>query len=804
MSYEEYLSDFDESCDGIGIEENSSDILIDSCVTTVVGAALIPFDCIGFEICIDNNVSLLTLNDSTFIKYIKNMKYTTRINMKCNRITFRVEFNNQQQHIFNKLLDKSDISIGELTVAIATASMLFDEYDVSRHTQNVIDRYIATSGSSAHIWTALTSKPDYNLTIYKSRTLPYFHLGCNDWVKASIDTLQGNYVEDTKCTADYNEPGDMFADITTHNNNFLEWGVLPIEKYPDIEELVDRIDVFHRLGLERQALAFFMKLMLSPKDCHIIKVASLWKIFIPRMEANINILNIIQYCYYFAMYILRQEETIMFSQVKPGYRVLFTLEEAHALPTFDNAHIERNPYILQLTNDTRISDSIPFHVIGKRRINSPNVFKRRFDLATAGVFKDIDLALLGAAITGSILIPCVHTSPLEKGFDNVDWNFGRKNIELKYLYMVDDPKTEDDYAFLHYLEYYYPGYCSLTDKEFAEQVLDQKDELIKNNEIPYEDDDINDSHQRVINPLTISQRKDPKPNNVDVTVNTNIPGIREPVKPVNELVTVNVVKQSEPSEQKDVPVVGYNQLSDIDISITARSANTFKTNALSLFYQIKANCAHRGEIFIKEIKTITSTKFKIYGLGLSRPIDVFCIPYSPVKMVKKFHVHCVKMYYDNSVTMFRSCVASLLSGVNETYKWFSCNKVPIDVLLKYAQRGITIILNSNERRTVSKFLQTDTRWGLALKKLKINPTKIYCCVTPDHPFFHPGLHGSGIRKTLRNFQRYVDAQYTRSLSVGEPVSITPYGDLLIKDNNKQHAPNPQFITACLDYTSTSD
>jgi hypothetical protein len=779
MSNEEFLSGHEFDSD---INDNPVNILHDDCVEIVVGLTHIPFECIGFEICINNNVAHLVLDYPAVIKHIKNMNLSATISKRDKRIIFNVEFDDQQQHIFNKLLDKSVIHINELTNAILAASEIFDEYEVSCHTQNVINRYIATIARSDHIWAAITSKPDYNLTIYKNRTMPYFHLENNDWIRANIDALQDNYTEDMKrIINNNNEPSCTSTHIPTHNNNFLEWGVLPIENYPDIDNLANQITTFYRVGLERQALILFMTLMLSPKDCHIIKVASLWKIFIPLMEADINIMNIVQYCYYFAMYILRQEETVMFSQIKQEHRVLFTLEEAVALPTFDNAHIGRNPYIQQLTDDSRLSDSIPFHVAGKRRINSPKVFNRRFELATGGIFKNIDLAQLGAAVTGSILIPCVHRSPLENGFEDVDWNLGRDNIELKYPYMVDTPKTGADYAFLHYLEYYYPSYCSLSDEEFASQVLDQKDELIVDDEISYEDEDFDDTQQSIILP------------------SDRLPRVDHSIKESTDPITVNVIKQSDSKDQRSVPVIGYNQLSDIDISITTRGIETFKINALSLFYQIKANCVHRGDIFIKEIKTIASIKFKIYGPGLSRPIDLFRIPYSPAKMVKKFHVHCVKMYYDNNLTMFRSCVSSLLSGVNETYKWFSCNKIPIDVLLKYAQRGITIILNSNERNAISKFLKTDTRWGLALKDMKIETDKIYGCVTHRHPFFHPGLHGSGIRKTLRAFQRDVDTHYPYLLVVDYPISITPYGDLLIKDNNKQHAPKPQFITACLDY-----
>jgi len=184
-------------------------------------------------------------------------------------------------------------------------------------------------------------------------------------------------------------------------------------------------------------------------------------------------------------------------------------------------------------------------------------------------------------------------------------------------------------------------------------------------------------------------------------------------------------------------------------------------------------------------------------------MDVFRVPYDAAKMVKKFHVHAVKMYYNGSVTLFRSCIASLLSGVGENYKWFSCNKVPIDVLLKYAQRGITIILNKKERIAVSKYLSENDRWGQLLKDIRVVPDKMYCCTTEDHPFFMPGEFQSGVRMGLRQFPLEIN-NYVNALCVPYPSSVFPYGDLKLKDNNTQFPPNPALVTACLDYIESAN
>lgn len=769
----------------------------------------ISLECLGYKIYIENNVFSFDLKDPTAVKYIKSFKSEKHINSGKKKITFVINFEPNQYHVFNQLLDNSDINIDELTKAIKSASSYFAEYEISRKTQNMIDKYVNSLGRYDSIWNGLMTKPDYNLSLFKNRTLPYFHIECKDWVKANLDAMKQDYpTEITRATTTIsvngqNKKDDEFSEelnMATKNNNFLEWCILPVDKYPNMDKLTDRILTFHNVGLKRQALTMFLKLLLSPKECHIIKEVSMWTIFKPQMKDDRNIEELVRYCCCYAMYILRHEETVMFSQVHMKYRVLFTLEQAANMPIFSTAHMERDPYILQLTDDTRLSDTIPFYIRDGRKINNNEEFQRRFNLATGGAFKNVNLRGLGAAITGSILIPCVHTSPLEKGFEDVDWVREREGIKTPHSFMVDTPETPEDFAFLNYLEYYYPSYVSLTNSDYQKQVLklEKKDIQLADNkdDITYENDDVS-----IEAPTTNTESESPV-DTIELSAldKKNLNQTAKIVENTTENKQDVVMDPVIDVENKSIkPTVEYNQLADIDISITTRDFDTFKKNALFLYEAIKKNCSHRGDVYIKEIKTLASIKYKIFGPGIPRPMDIFRIPYDPVKMVKKFHVHAVKMYYDNEVTLFRSCVACLLSGVGESYKWFSCNKVAVDVLLKYAQRGLSIILNKKERDATSKYIMENERWGAMLKYFNMEADKIYCCVTADHPFFKPGLYDSGIRLSLRKFERDSNGQYNSSLVVPYSQSIFPFGELRIKDNNKWYVPNTSMINACLDY-----
>jgi hypothetical protein len=738
------------------------------------------------KVVIHNNVANLTCKSGFTTKILNNKVESLEINN--NEVTASVTFNKEEAHIFNYLLDRANVTTQELFDTLDAANKFFDEYSISCKSLTALDKYISSLSRYHKTWTGLTSHPDYNLTLFANRTLPYYSLECMDWVKANIDALKGDYpaeLLEAKKKSEINQ-GSIKDDyheeinLATKNNNFLEWQLLPIDKYPNMEILIAQIHLLIRLNLRRQAITMICKLMLSPRECHIIRYPAIWDIVKENLE-NKDFAILIKYCMYYAMYILKQEETIMFSHINTRSRILFSLDEAHSLPTFDGCHIERSPYIVQLTDDSPLSQTMMFYLHGNRRINSKETFNKRLEIATGGAFKNIDFKKIGAAITGSILIPCVHCSPLEDGFNEVDWDRSRKDIALEYPYMIDTPTTKEDVAFANYLEYYYPSYVSLSDEDYTKQVLGIGNKLSAN--------------ERVIDKPTSANVTLEYENDVDegISDNTDLPPI-----------TPSPLTQ-EPAENKTKrDATEYNQLADIDISITTRDMNVFKERALSLYESIRKNCEHRGAVYIKEVKTIATIKYKVYGPGIPRPMDIFRIPYDPVVMVKKFHVNAVKMFYNGEVTILRSCVSCLLSGVGETYKWFSCNKIPADVLLKYAQRGISIILNSKERDGISNYITGNKRWGNIITTLNIKPKKIYCCVTKNHPFFRPGIYGCGIRLGLRKFERDLDNLYTNTLVVEKIKNVYPYGEVLTHDNKKIYMPNMALIPAILDHIDSEN
>jgi hypothetical protein len=113
------------------------------------------------------------------------------------------------------------------------------------------------------------------------------------------------------------------------------------------------------------------------------------------------------------------------------------------------------------------------------------------------------------------------------------------------------------------------------------------------------------------------------------------------------------------------------------------------------------------------------------------------------------------MYYDGEIHMFRSCVSSLISGVNEYYNWFSCNKIPSDVIIKYAMRGISTILNKKEIKTIISYIKSNKEWKKLFDYININPKNLCCIINENHILFNLPNNVIGIRYGLKNIERRI-------------------------------------------------
>ena len=546
------------------------------------------------------------------------------------------------------------------------------------------------------VWPALCSKPDYNASIFETRRFPYFSVESKTWTTAITATVPAEYSRELTGLPSATPIPDNLAElsedellaIATKNNNYASYDRITQH---DKTDYVETLYAFMHMK-DRPLAEYFAKFMMqSYKYFHIIFQERFW-VFVRQSNCMENL----KHAFWYAMYLAKQEETLIGGNITINDRVIFNLSTATAIPAAKYS-LENMPFVVHVS-DKKIEQQTPFYLLGNRGINSAAEFGRRFNIATGGALAGVPLARMRAAVTGSILIPCVHYSPLESGFDRPL----ETNTPYKYVDNFD-----------RYLEYYYPGYRSLSDEDYSKMCQ------------PPADSEYKDGQTVELQGIVIESVYEDE---------------GQPVKPAAAPVTRPV----EPD---------FNQLSDIDISITTRMFTTFKTRVNEIYAKVVKNCQAKGPVYLVENRRISTTAFRMYGPGLIRPIDLFMIAYPPIVMVKKFHLPCVKMYYDNlRLYILSSCVSALLSGINYNYKWFSCNKVAGDIIIKYCNRGITTILNDEELKALSEYIKISPRWS------PIGTRAIVGVFPNTDVFFSTEI---GCRRGIKQMRRHVEPTTSR-------------------------------------------
>lgn len=756
------------------------------------------------DIKLGNKIMTIPQNNNNIIKCFKCMtdgKY------------LELERDEYYDSIFMKILDNVPISytFNQMLTDIEFAYKYFDKLDISISVKSRINSWVKNLGKYSYTWTELLDKPNYGLEIFKNRFWPFFNVNNKEWKHISLNTLrEDSYPCQNDCITvpDLNNIKKDYRieyDISQKYNNFLGYSVMNPEDYPDIDSIILKLTILKNINLTLLMFEAVLRLLITPSTCHIIKEKSLYDLLNPLFcdkQFGNSYKNIFHHFMYYAFFILNHEDMVMFSQIKRSYRIIFSHKEALCMPQTYKLHIELDPYVQQLTGEKYICETIPFYLRCKRYLFPVDIFERRFFLATGGALANIPLHKFNASVSGSIIIPCMAYCDLEKDFKNIRYNT-RRNITNQIshndnLYKFCDKLTADDKDFVSYLEYYYPSYHSLTNNDYINKVLTQS-----------------------------------------IDVEQNIP--------------IDITEKKEDPEIKSK----YNLLSDIDISITADNYETFDEIAQLLAERIRLNCIHIGEVWIKKIFNVSSFKYKIYGPGLMRPIDLFRVPYGPDKMVKKFHCPIVRAWYDGAnitnndtclhdktidafwqkkritnanesydisyddgsvvhintvdnevepcqkastyyigVNIIKSCLDTALSGINNNYKWFFNSKPCVEVILKYAQRGFTTIITQKEMKALIEYMKISPRW----KQYISDDIDMMGSMTRNHVFFTPCIDNAGIRHKLRKFKKAPVKIYNKKQPVGLPQTKTEYGaDLAVKNNVKVFHPDVNKINMFVNY-----
>jgi len=202
-------------------------------------------------------------------------------------------------------------------------------------------------------------------------------------------------------------------------------------------------------------------------------------------------------------------------------------------------------------------------------------------------------------------------------------------------------------------------------------------------------------------------------------------------------------------------------ISDIDIFIQSASMEEFIQKTHALFDKIKKN---KPDAELKEYTSVASWKFTVVLPG-ERWIDIFTTTEnSTADLIWRFHLSIVKMYWDGTTLwMFRSCIASLLTGICDSHGWVSCNKSAAEIILKYSQRGYAACINLLEKEALIKYMESTDRWNIwnSDDKSEVYITGTY---SDYHRFFHPGQIKNGIGLRYHLINRSFDCNGKKSIA----------------------------------------
>lgn len=460
------------------------------------------------------------------------------------------------------------------------------------------------------------------------------------------------------------------------NSNYSVYGIPDIKAVEARYNLCDKTvlqiyDSITNLGQLLESIVFACNLIVSRKFFHlVIKNPPFMKRIDDVMKNHPRIRKFIKYVMHYAFYMLGKEERLLGRKIMPDSRCIMTADQFRSLPIFDCGP-DDSPYVSEIYNKefhNTIRNMTPFHLHGRRRFTDGKVFLERLNEITGSMLTGIDLSEHKAFLTGSSLVPCIATNPLEDNFSSRDDPF---NAYIECLYPSYD-------SIKQYQENYEIKKCETWDaylnSGLSKDILNECFNHFNN------DDDF------------ILALKGIVIDSLDSTLLHRLCG--ELIDRFEQLIYMET------------------KLSDLDIAVIAHTRVEYENSVNALYEKIRINVinkfgddySHRVYLFKQPLKY--GFKYVLKGPGAKRPIDFFRITCEPHTLTYRFHVNVVRFWYDGKqLSGLASGICAALTGINQWYKWFSNNKDPIDIVLKNIQRGYTTMLNMEEIRVMKEYIK---------------------------------------------------------------------------------------------------
>lgn len=589
-------------------------------------------------------------------------------------------------------------------------------------------------------------------------------------------TATGNYAT---CTENRYRTSICDAMKTSKNRRFFFNPLMQIDTNLGIDkETVTRL--FMMLNDNQSMYNFFNAFAVSRKHCHLVvnntEILSRMKyMFKTYKEA-------FRYALSYPMLTYYVEECISRRNITKNSRCVFTIDTAHELPVF--------PF---LANNVHSS---PYNVIPVRKsllernahglafiqnhcgygIDNLDGFRKKFNIFTTGhidknIFDGIDWTHI--AVSGSTIPACVPTrSP------------------LTHVTGVPSSATYEEEFNAYFNKYYGSSdidvVCATTNLDTFFDTTDSIIKQVKKNIGVTEDD------KRIsVTPISMSRiflnnmcladyyqdlsqicDEIKEPTDVRKVLKKCNCGVRARILtkylPVIEyFYNIYVTRKTEKYRNvkpRNMIHGMYLEMCSIDhfsVQIVTNSQKSEHKAVECIYVENKeiVNPETLEKSVIESVRVEDTFRFKVSNsiennpVGtkpiLHRQFEVFrSIGNDPFSTIHGFHLPCVRGFYDGTnVYMTASCVYSHLTYMNIDYKYFACAQQPLEIILKYMNRGYGLYLSEHEIVSLQAISQkpdivqqktiTDAS-GLVTNGVKPNITVIpYNSITdfPTHSFY---------------------------------------------------------------------
>lgn len=568
---------------------------------------------------------------------------------------------------------------------IMVMNQLFNNKPTYNNNINIIS--IINNIDESTYWTKKYNCSFSITTLFKCRKLRFSNFGK---IESYIPTVSKNtdYLQNIKY---YNKYIDISSSITKNGYKLYK-----INSKSEISKQ-DIIILFSKLN-NAQKYYLFCNLLISKKYCHL--VINNYEIM-KQMNNTINFLpKLFKYLIGYSWVRFYMEESIKKTWITKDDDFIFDINTASLLPVypFSLDDPKSNPYMPILVNNKALNSSKNlgglefYNTLDKMFINQGIVdldgFIKRMNLFISGdslnnIFKDIDWISCEAAICGSIMAACIQKQhvlmSLFLKINNFDEKYNRYFNEYYAEADVDIMiRSKSNIDFLEKAKYIY-NTVSINLCNY--DPINVKPEHI---------------HMKVIKCFCVFVNENYIKKNIvtdNLTYETILENINSPT----------VLEKIMPFIIQSDKYLSYELYDKYEVTYTIHLSENKKS---SLNTNIESD-------HIDDISINTSYKVKISSIHIQRELELFqLIGDDFFTLVSKFHMPCVRAYYDgNNVYMTPSCISAHMTYMNIDYKYFAGSKDPIEIILKYRMRGFGTFLNSNELDRTINYVYNSEFWN---------------------------------------------------------------------------------------------